>query len=145
NPIDPGTVAASDTALGLCLLGHSLRGRELLGAAGRRAETTKPPATIAHVALAGIRNGVILLDDSLVEESTTTLTSLPHQFNQRWTAWSQIGTAWLDIRRGHDGGADRIMCARQTLFRIGTRVYHSLSAAMAATGLLRDGRHAEAD
>ena len=88
---------------------------------------------------------MILLDDSLVEESTTTLTSLPHQFNQRWTAWSQIGTAWLDIRRGHDGGADRIMCARQTLFRIGTRVYHSLSAAMAATGLLRDGRHAEAD
>ena len=84
-------------------------------------------------------------DDSLVEESTTTLTSLPQQFQERWTAWSQIGNGWLDIRRGHDGGADRIGRARQTLFRIGARGYQSHFAAMAATGLLRDGRHEEAD
>jgi len=144
SPLDPGIAAASDAALGLCLLGHSLRARALLGAAMQRANTSKHPATITHVALGGIRNGVVLLDDLLVEESTTTLTSLP-QLQERWTAWSQVATGWLDIRRGRDGGTDRIRRAQDTLFRAGMRGYQSLFAAMAATGLLRDARHEEAD
>jgi adenylate cyclase len=75
---------------------------------------------------------------------TATRTAFPQQF-QELTAWSQIGNGWLDIRRGRAGGADRIGRARDTLFRIGMRSYQSLFAAMAATGLLRDGRHEEAD
>jgi DNA-binding winged helix-turn-helix (wHTH) protein len=142
-PTDPGIAATVDAALGHCLLGHLSLSREMLEAATRRAAASKLVTTIGHVAVCGIRNGWVLLDDRVVEEITAMFASLPKQYGERWQAWSEVGGAWLDIRRGGPEGIERLERARKRLFAIGQRGYQPVFAAMIATGLLRAARYDE--
>lgn len=139
-PLDPGTVATGDATIGHLLLGQPSQALDWLARATRRAAASKHHATIAHVARCGVRAGTILLDDDLVSEHVAILTSLPIQIRVLTAPWCEIAEGWLEIRRGHFAGAERIERGRQRLFEIGIRGYQALFAAMAATGLLRDGR-----
>jgi hypothetical protein len=144
-PMAPGIIATADAALGHCLLGHPSRGRDLIRAALSRAEASKHPATIVHVAVGGLRIVATLGDDELLEECAAHIASLPQQLQAPWQAWAEIAQGLLEAGRGEPGGVDRIVRGREEILRAGALGYRGLCAVLAAPVLLRSGRHDEAD
>lgn len=143
--LDAATVAMADAAFAHCLLGNGARSRELQSAADARAEASKHPPTICCIAANAIRTGASLLDDEVAQRGVTRLASLAESFVPHWRPWLEIGRGWLAIRRGEDGGVERIQRARAHMLAAGYRGFQPGFAAMAATGLVRLGRMEEAE
>ncbi len=141
----PGIIATSDAALGHCLLGHPSHGRDLIRAAMSRAEASKHPTTIVHIAVNGLRIVATLRDDELLEECAARIASLPKQLQAPWQAWAEIAHGLLEEGHGNPGGVDRILRGREEILRAGAFGYRRLCALVSASVLLRAGRHEEAD
>lgn len=144
-PLDPGITTTKDAALGHCLLGHAARGLELFRAAMRRAEASRHPPTLVHVVLGGIRIGVVLGDDELLDRCAAQIASLPQEMQAQWEAWAEISHSFAESNRGHPDGVDRILGGGERLSRAGTPFYQLLYAMMATTALISSGRQDEAD
>lgn len=144
-PLDPGTIATVDAALGHHVLGHPQRARQLTEAALDRAETTKHPPTLRHVIVSVLRIGMLLDNDALVRQCAARLASLSEHFPHWEHALTEFAYGLLDAKAGNEAGIDRMQRARQHIFDAGSHSFQSLYAAMAAIASLHVGRYEEAD
>jgi hypothetical protein len=143
-PIDPGIITTTEAAFGHCLLGHAARGRELFHDSMRRVEAARHLPTYVHVVIGGIRVGVALRDDALLERSAAQIAALPEQFQEQWEAWADIAGCFTELRRGDPDHVERILRGEERLLRAGTPFYRLLCAVIATTALVSCGRHEEA-
>lgn len=144
-PLDPGIITTIEAAFGACLLGRAARALELLHEALQRVETARHLPTLVHVLLGGIRIGVALRDDALLERSAARIASLPEQFQPQWGAWADIARGFSTARRSDPDNADRILEAEQRLLHAGTPFYGLLCALIAADALVASRRLDAAD
>jgi DNA-binding winged helix-turn-helix (wHTH) protein len=144
-PIDPGIITTTEAAFGHCLLGHAARGRELFHDSMRRVEAARHLPTYVHVVIGGIRVGVALRDDALLERSAAQIAALPEQFQEQWEAWADIAHSGTESRRGDPSHVERILRGEERLLRAGTPFYRLLCAMIATTALVSCGRHEEAE
>lgn len=144
-PIDPGIITTTEAAFGHCLLGHAARGRELFRDSLRRVEAAGHLPTYVHVVIGGIRVGVVLRDDALLERSAAQIAALPEQFQEQWEAWADIAGSFTDARRGDPDHVERILRGEERLLRAGTPFYRLLCAVIATTALASCGRYDDAE
>ncbi len=144
-PLDPGIITTIEAAFGHCLLGRPQRARELLHGALQRVEAARHLPTLVHVLLGGIRIGVALRDDELLERYAARIASLPEQFQEQWGAWAEISRSFTEANRSRSDSADRILHGEQSLLHAGTPFYRLLCALIATTALVASRRLDEAD
>jgi len=144
-PLDPGIITTVEAAFGRCLLGQAPRGLELLRGAQQRVEAARHLPTLVHVLLGGIRIGVVLRDDELLERYAAQIASLPEQFQEQWGAWAEISRNFTEGNRTRADSAERILGGEQSLLHAGTPFYRLLCAVIATTALVSSCRLDEAD
>ncbi len=145
SPFDLAVIAAADAGSAYCLLGRPSRGRDMTRAALDLAESRQHEPTIVHVVLRGLRVAATLRDDALLEAYAARIAPLPEQLRAIWGPWSEIAYGLLECHRGRDEGADRMLRGRDALLSADAPGYHEQRAHFLAMGLLRVGRHDEAD
>jgi len=144
-PLDPGIITTKDAAFGHCLLGRVSRGVDLLRMALRRAEASRHPPTLVHTVLGGVRIGVVLRDDELLERCAAQIASLPKEMQAQWEAWADVSRSFIAAKRGDAGAAEQILRGGETLLGAGTPFYQSLHTLIATTALIACGRHDDAN
>jgi hypothetical protein len=145
SPFDLGIIAAADAGSASCLLGRPSQGRDMTRAALDLAESRQHDPTIVHVVLRGLRVAATLRDEALLEAYAARIAPLPEQLRAIWGPWSEIAYGLLECHRGHADGAERMLRGRDALLSADAPGYHEQRAQFLAMGLLRVGRHDEAD
>lgn len=138
--VEPSIGARADAAICHCLLGRPRQAIELLREAFRRADAAGHPATLAYVASAAVRLGLVLGNRHLVRTMTRTIAEVAERSGiARWHGLAQIGDGWTKHRDGDADGVAILGAGRRQLAAIGYRLYHPLFQAVEAEGLVDRG------
>jgi len=144
--VEPSVGAQAEAAICHCLLGSPRQAIEVMRAAYARAEVVQHPATLAYVASAALRLGVLIQNRDLVATMTAVITEIAQRSQvARWNGLAQIGDGWTRHFDGDDTAADLVRAGRQQLLDLSYRLYEPFYHLMEATVLTGRGAIGMAD